>query len=102
MNRVKLPLVLKSAGYIYIASIFYGMKYYPEATASPSTITVISISALAAGFFVYGIICFIAAVRVGRTALGVQLEMKKNIDNAFKNKEAINPQEENESRLDNL
>ena len=41
------------------------------------------LNALSGGFGVYGFICFIANIRVGKSGKGIKKEIKKNLSNAF-------------------
>ena len=101
--RNPIETVFKSTFFIYVGMVFWVLSTKPSAVVEdPSTVVTVSISALASGFFVYGIIVFIANVRIGKNRKGIEDEIQKNIDNAFnKQKElenSLNPKKEHERK----
>tara|TARA_R100001463_G_scaffold105004_2_gene159534 strand:- start:2722 stop:2997 length:276 start_codon:yes stop_codon:yes gene_type:complete len=81
MDADEIKKIIVPIFWIYIGIVFYSLSTNISSGYGRSFLFMLN--ALSGGFGVYGFICFIANVRVGKSTKGIKKEIKKNLSNAF-------------------
>ena len=79
------PIIIKAVLGLYIGLCFIHLSFNNILEVSWSSGISLLMSAVGGFLIVYAVIVLIANIRVGKTYKGTKKEIKKNIDNAFKN-----------------
>ena len=85
-TRMKAPLILRTLFMTYLGICLIHISFNKTSHIAYSDVFLLVLTACGSGLVFYAIITLIANIRVGKTRRGTMKEIKKNFDNAFKNK----------------